>query len=679
MTRRWESHFEPLMSLAQRLPSVPLTCLRTETHFEEKMANLFFDFPCTASCSDKVSASQAKGKSADPAEAPESFESVVKKLLANDDPNAQADASAVASAVAAGNVAAAGTELVVTQAADTDGETLGWQDTQWASTGLAIGTGQQVLVDAVNDTSSQSDALAMPIDPSLSRQLGQPDGSSQADLGDAALVDIGDVPSADANAELETLADGASVDGVESLDDDADLPSETLRDATASDSAGNAEALSAAAGTALDTSGNTNSGQSNEQPQTLDEFASTKTDRGNAEPAVSPLGGELVEDAPAEKGIAEKGTGESLEERLESERLVDAAVPISGASAGSRGRSVTGGDAADAGGISESSGSLAGAVSTEQAVASSEASNSSSRVADRFDNEITSDGWGRANDADSAVDDAATADLAGQDALQQLASGSAGEAVHEDASAMGAIQPVSQASAEDFESLDLEDSGDLSVDPEVLESASLETGSQADLGGQASQGGDLFDAIVSGEPTDVIPETSEQPSVVPIDSPFDASQMSVDQEIIETLSLEEFISQSTASPEAVKKTAEVINDAMRSSLQLEGQTVRVEIHPAELGTLKIQVTQSDQAIETQIIATEFVTSELLTSHRDQLMEALSDLGFETSDVNISYEDQSSTESESRQTPAEHRYQSKPETQSQVSRASVSGGGVNIVA
>uniref|UniRef100_UPI0035657DA2 hypothetical protein n=1 Tax=Stieleria sp. TaxID=2795976 RepID=UPI0035657DA2 len=80
------------------------------------------------------------------------------------------------------------------------------------------------------------------------------------------------------------------------------------------------------------------------------------------------------------------------------------------------------------------------------------------------------------------------------------------------------------------------------------------------------------------------------------------------------------------------------------------------------------------------IATEFVTSELLTSHRDQLMEALSDLGFETSDVNISYDDQSSTESDGRQPTAEHRYQSKPETtQTQGSRASVSGGGVNIVA
>ncbi|MCS7469501.1 flagellar hook-length control protein FliK [Stieleria sp. ICT_E10.1] len=647
------------------------------------MANLFFDFPCATSCSDQVSASQAKGKSADPAEASESFESVVKKLLANDDPDAQAEASAVASAVAAGGLAASGTELVVTQAAEIDGETSKWQDTQWASTSLAIGTAQQVSVDAVDHTSLQSDAMAMPVDPSLARQLGQADGSSQAGHGDAALDDIGVFSSADASAELETLADGVSVDGIEPLGDadssDAGLPSEARRDATVSDSDGIAEALSAGAGTPQEASGNANSGEPNEQSQTPDEFASTETDRGNAEPAVSPPGGELVENA-----AADTDTAESLEERLASGRLADTAVPTSGAPEGSPGRSVAGGDAADAGGLSESSGSVAGSAATEQAVASSETSNSRSAEADRFDNELTSDGRVPANDADSAIDDAVTIDLAGQDAQQPLASGlasgSAGEAVHEDASAVGAIRPVTKQSVEDSESVDVQDAGDLSVDLEVLESVSIETESQPELGGQQSGGGDSFDPMVSGEPIDVTPDTSEQPSVVPIDSPFDAAaEMSVEQEILESLSLEEFISQSPASPEAVKKTAEVIHDAMRSSLQLEGQTVRVEIHPAELGTLKIQVTQSDQAIETQIIATEFVTSELLTSHRDQLMEALSDLGFETSDVNIFYEDQSSTESESRQAPAEHRYQSKPETQSQVSRASVSGGGVNIVA
>ncbi|QDV44292.1 Flagellar hook-length control protein FliK [Stieleria neptunia] len=648
------------------------------------MANLFFDFPCTASCSDTAS-TQSKGKSAGAAEASESFESVAKKLLAIDDLDAQVEASAVA----AGNAAAASTtELVVTQAADGDGESSTWQDAEWAPASLAIDTRSQVSADVAGDASSQSDAMAIPVDPLLSQQWGKDDGVSPVVRDDATLAHIDSVSSADANAELETPADGVPVNEAESPDDavssDVELPSVDQDDTTVSDSAGNAEVVAVAAGIPLDAGGNAGPNQPAEQSRTPDDFVSANTDSESAETGARPLTGDRVEEEPvqaADGELPEKGL-ESV--RAESGGLADVAVPISGASEGSWPQTVAVEDSVDAGGLSQSSGSLAGAASTEQVVAPSEAIHSGSDVADRFDNEIASDERGGATDADSAVDDAVTADLAGQDTPQPLAPGSVSDsavgAVDENAAVSGAIQPVAKESVADLESPDVEESGDLSVDPEALEPAPSDSGGQPELGGQQSRRDDSFDASISGDPNDVVPEANEQPTILPIDASFDAaSDVSADQEILETLSLEEFIAQSPASPEAVKKTAEVIKDAMQASLQLEGQTVRVEIHPAELGTLKIQVTQSDQSIETQIIATEFVTSELLAGHRDQLMEALSDLGFDSSEVNISFEDQSSTESEGRQPPAEHRYQSKSETQSQVSRASVSGGGINIVA
>ncbi|WP_419580946.1 flagellar hook-length control protein FliK [Stieleria magnilauensis] len=646
----------------------------------------------------------------------------MKKLLASDDPDAQAEASAVATA----NAAASTTEFVVAQATGSDGETSERPDTDWESASLVVDAMPQDDAGDASDVSTQGDAMAIPVDPLLSPHFGLTDGLSSVLRDDANHGDVDAVSTADADAAMEAevmeaevleadaegfadlgaeglLVDGTEpVNGADASDDDAsdtdtdasdaELSSDARSDATVFDAVSNAdvqpaETHAAETKTPLDDRGNANQRERAEKAHLPDEFASSKDDQANSQAGAVPSQVDRVGNA-----TAEAGNGERQDDRWESAKLADDAAAIFGTAEGLQVQAVVGADSVDGvEGLSESSGPVSGVATLQQAAESPgvaespESAESNSRVADRFDSEVTSNERDRANDVDAAADDTVTEQLAGQNAQPQIASGlasdSAGETAHENAPAMGAIQPVSKESADDSESLDSQDAGELFVDSEVLESVSIDTQSQTELDGQPSSRGDSFDAMVSGEPIDVTPDLSEQPSVVPIESPFNAAaEMVVDQEILETLSLEEFISQSPASPEAVKKSAEVISDAMRSSLQLEGQTVRVEIHPAELGTLKIQVTQSDQAIETQIIATEFVTSELLTSHRDQLMEALSDLGFETSDINISYDDQSSTESDGRQPTAEHRYQSKPETtQTQGSRASVSGGGVNIVA
>jgi hypothetical protein len=139
-----------------------------------------------------------------------------------------------------------------------------------------------------------------------------------------------------------------------------------------------------------------------------------------------------------------------------------------------------------------------------------------------------------------------------------------------------------------------------------------------------------------------------------------------------TLSLEALL-QEAPPKESIRDTGAVIKDAIRSSLQLDGKTVQLELHPAELGMLKIQVTQVDHNIETRIIATEFATSELLLNHRDQLMEALAELGFQSSDVDISHEDssfdQSKDEGQSKDSPQQSKTKNTPaarlETQSSV--------------
>jgi len=126
-----------------------------------------------------------------------------------------------------------------------------------------------------------------------------------------------------------------------------------------------------------------------------------------------------------------------------------------------------------------------------------------------------------------------------------------------------------------------------------------------------------------------------------------------------------------------------LKQAAESSLQQEGGEVQLRLHPAELGELRIRVVQVDGGVETQIIASEHMTSELLHQHRDQLVSALSGLGFESSDVDISYSSHSDRSSQdsahSRSGNEEPSRSFKPKVPTTAASQSQTSGGLNIVA
>ncbi|MGB7344993.1 MAG: flagellar hook-length control protein FliK [Pirellulaceae bacterium] len=72
----------------------------------------------------------------------------------------------------------------------------------------------------------------------------------------------------------------------------------------------------------------------------------------------------------------------------------------------------------------------------------------------------------------------------------------------------------------------------------------------------------------------------------------------------------------------------------------KSKTMQFDLHPAELGKLTIQITQSGEAIAAQIIASEILSSEVLAAQKASLQESLSNLGFEQASVDISHDSES---------------------------------------
>ncbi|MEM6472255.1 MAG: flagellar hook-length control protein FliK, partial [Planctomycetota bacterium] len=160
----------------------------------------------------------------------------------------------------------------------------------------------------------------------------------------------------------------------------------------------------------------------------------------------------------------------------------------------------------------------------------------------------------------------------------------------------------------------------------------------------------------------------------------------------EALAIDELLADSAA--DGLDSAADVLLRAAETSLRQEGRTIQLELSPAELGTLRIQVLQTEHSIETQIVASEAVASELLNAHREQLTAALQSLGFETSDVEISHQpsqdafddlsnsaDQADRDSQRREVFSQRRsapYLSPTQPGSQTS-ADDSAGGLNLIA
>ena len=83
------------------------------------------------------------------------------------------------------------------------------------------------------------------------------------------------------------------------------------------------------------------------------------------------------------------------------------------------------------------------------------------------------------------------------------------------------------------------------------------------------------------------------------------------------------------------------------------KTMFLELNPADLGRLKIQVEQTAESVAAQIIASEMVSSDLLASKKEALLEALSNLGFKDASVDISHQESNQPDS---QTPSAWRGQ-----------------------
>ncbi len=66
------------------------------------------------------------------------------------------------------------------------------------------------------------------------------------------------------------------------------------------------------------------------------------------------------------------------------------------------------------------------------------------------------------------------------------------------------------------------------------------------------------------------------------------------------------------------------------------QSISIELNPPELGQIQITVEQSADQMVARIIATEFYSTELLLQEKDFLLEALSDLGFGETSLDISH-------------------------------------------
>jgi flagellar hook-length control protein FliK len=71
---------------------------------------------------------------------------------------------------------------------------------------------------------------------------------------------------------------------------------------------------------------------------------------------------------------------------------------------------------------------------------------------------------------------------------------------------------------------------------------------------------------------------------------------------------------------------------------LNMREMTLQIHPAELGQLDILIGADDDAMRAQIIASESVTSELLTREKAHLVNALREQGIDLPDVDISHRD-----------------------------------------
>ena len=132
---------------------------------------------------------------------------------------------------------------------------------------------------------------------------------------------------------------------------------------------------------------------------------------------------------------------------------------------------------------------------------------------------------------------------------------------------------------------------------------------------------------------------------------------------------------------AAMQVAAVFTSGLTSLKKEPIQTISLDLHPAELGHLKIRVEQTPDQLMAHIIASEATSSDLLLQEKDFLLQALADLGFGETSLDISHGDAGGADSDTGASFAnaksrELEFEIKPEWKNQFFAAP---GGINFIA
>ena len=164
-------------------------------------------------------------------------------------------------------------------------------------------------------------------------------------------------------------------------------------------------------------------------------------------------------------------------------------------------------------------------------------------------------------------------------------------------------------------------------------------------GGELAKGSSQFQTIDDQEPA----STRSEPSFRSVSQYESQSWQSTP---VQPQAGEAIVSRSGAAGSAVvinetitKSVINQVTDSLVSEIKTGNQgttrQISLQIHPAELGQLKILVGAESVNLTAQIVASEFVTSEMLIREKGQLLNALQEIGIDLPDVEISYQQSSS--------------------------------------
>ena len=96
-----------------------------------------------------------------------------------------------------------------------------------------------------------------------------------------------------------------------------------------------------------------------------------------------------------------------------------------------------------------------------------------------------------------------------------------------------------------------------------------------------------------------------------------------------------------------RQTVAALKESLVNSKPPVVQSITLEIHPADLGKLNIQVEVVRDAIQATIVATENFSAELLERNKSDLVNALSDFGYGQANVDISNQNSQSQQQNNR--------------------------------